>query len=87
MVLLNFSTVHLNPKYYPDPLKFNPWRWKVTKERPRELHVLDFSTFSYIDVCMCVCSQTRAHCLSTHSVVISILLIAFRMPTITTLSS
>jgi hypothetical protein len=21
--------VHLNPETYKDPLKFNPWRWKV----------------------------------------------------------
>ena len=33
MVLLSFSMVHLNPKYYPNPLKFDPWRWKVKKRQ------------------------------------------------------
>ncbi|KAI5063265.1 hypothetical protein GOP47_0021812 [Adiantum capillus-veneris] len=27
MVVLDFSTVHLNSNYYPDPLRFDPWRW------------------------------------------------------------
>lgn len=27
MILMNFAMVHLNPNHYPNPLKFDPWRW------------------------------------------------------------
>ncbi|KAI5063264.1 hypothetical protein GOP47_0021811 [Adiantum capillus-veneris] len=27
MVLMDFSTAHLNSEYYPNPLRFDPWRW------------------------------------------------------------
>jgi hypothetical protein len=28
-IMLVTPIVHLNPETYKDPLKFNPWRWKV----------------------------------------------------------
>ncbi|KAI5063266.1 hypothetical protein GOP47_0021813 [Adiantum capillus-veneris] len=27
LLVLNFSMVHFNSNYYPDPLQFDPWRW------------------------------------------------------------
>ncbi len=29
MVLPYFRSVHYDPTFYPDPYKFNPWRYKV----------------------------------------------------------
>jgi len=29
-VLVWFRSVHLDPKYWPEPMKFNPERWNVS---------------------------------------------------------
>jgi cytochrome P450 len=30
LVMISPMCVHLNPKIFEDPLKFNPWRWSVS---------------------------------------------------------
>lgn len=30
LVMISPMAVHLNPKLFEDPLKFDPWRWRVS---------------------------------------------------------
>lgn len=34
MVMMIPMAIHLNPKYFDNPLNFNPWRWLVSDKYP-----------------------------------------------------
>ncbi|CAO2202117.1 unnamed protein product [Urochloa humidicola] len=43
LVMISPMSVHLNPKYFEDPLKFNPWRWSdETKQIAQKSNFMPF---------------------------------------------
>jgi cytochrome P450 len=37
MVMVCPMAVHVNPEFFEDPLKFNPWRWQVSVKQKQYL--------------------------------------------------
>ncbi|CAO2188471.1 unnamed protein product [Urochloa humidicola] len=44
-VMISPMSVHLNPKYFEDPLKFNPWRWSTQDEAKQIAQKSNFMPF------------------------------------------
>nr|XP_034600881.1 cytochrome P450 87A3-like [Setaria viridis] len=45
LVMISPMTVHLNPNFFEDPLKFNPWRWSTQDEAKQIAQKRNFMPF------------------------------------------